>query len=122
MKFVHTDGASEPNGHYSQGVLLGNLLLISHQLPSLNNAHDVPIERQVDNLLSAILSITEAAGGQLESIAQVIFRVVDLNDWGALNQAFSSFMGSHKPARSVIAVPQIKGGWRVSADAISYIE
>lgn len=122
MRFIRQVAGSKPNGHYSAGVVAGDMLFISNQLPGLSHRNDaVPpytASLQTTSILEKILEITKAAGGTVGSIVKVTVYVTSLDEWEEVDRAFGEFMGNHKPARSVVVVPKIKDGWLVSCEAI----
>ncbi len=124
MQSIVTDKAAPPNGHYSQAMLAGSLLFVSTQIPTRPLGDESPkaIDWQVTSVLTSIMEIVKAGGGTLASIARVTLYVKNMADWDQINEIYAHFMGAHKPARGVVAVADLKGGWLVAADAIAVIE
>lgn len=123
--FIETPEANSPNGHYSQAVSVGGFLFVSAQLPSGEKTGltlEEMVKNQTESILEGILSITKAAGGNLGSICQMRFYVTNLENWHQIDQTYAAFMGSHKPARSVVNVVEIKNNYLVMADAVCHIE
>lgn len=124
MKFIQTDTAPTPNGHYNQASVVGQSLYISAQLPHENllgssSQLEEAIPAQTHSVLESLLAITQSAGGDITNLAFVRFYTTDLRYWPLIDKAFATFMGSHKPARSVIIISAIKQNFLVMAEATS---
>ncbi|KFI13414.1 hypothetical protein F0223_20070 [Vibrio coralliilyticus] len=124
MKFIQTDTAPTPNGHYNQASVVGQSLYISAQLPHENllgpsSQLEEAIPAQTHSVLESLLAITHSAGGDVTNLAFVRFYTTDLRYWPLIDKAFATFMGNHKPARSVIIVSAIKQNFLVMAEATS---
>ncbi|MEJ0061980.1 MAG: Rid family hydrolase [Alphaproteobacteria bacterium] len=123
MKPIHSEKAPKPNGHYSQGILAGSTLYLSTQLPADDGTPGFwqSPTRQTQSVMESLLAVVAEAGGSAASFVRVTFYVVNIEDWAEVNGAFADFMGDHKPARGVLPLAALKGGWRVAADAIAVI-
>ena len=123
IKPISTPDAPAPNGHYSQAMAAGSFLFVSTQLPALAHTSGLlpAVAEQINSVMSSILAITKAAGGDLGNIVSVTFYLTNLDDWKDVDAAYLAFMGNHKPARGVIAVNSIKGGWSIAGDAVCFL-
>lgn len=127
VRLINTNSSKRPNGHYSQATLIGNTLYLSAQLPDTTysgQSKDIEqqVERQTRSILDNITTIAQSAGATRNSIALVRFYSTDIKLWPIIDQAFSDYMGDHKPARAVICVAAIKHGYLVMAEAIAEIK
>ena len=119
---VHTNNAPEPGGHYSQAIVSNNLVFISGQLPVVPSTGEKltgPIGEQTLQVLKNIKAITEAAGSDITKILKVTVYISDLSLWDEVNKVYSSFFGSHKPARAIIPVKDLHHGCKIEVDAIA---
>ena len=64
----------------------------------------VPQTRQAIENAQAVLA---AAGFSLTDVVQVQIFMMDLNDYGIMNEMYSSYFKEHKPARAVLQVSRI---------------
>jgi len=126
VMLINDASAPSPNGHYSQAACIGDLILISAQLPaiergsSLRNPNDW-IVAQTNAVLEHLLNITKYAGGNLGTIIFVRIYIANIENWDAINRVYESFMGSHKPARAVVNVSKIKSGFDVMMEATATV-
>lgn len=114
-----------PRGFYSQGVRAGDMVYISGQLP-LNQDGELmgtSAEEQTKATLSHVVSIVEAAGGNLSNLVQVTIYITDIEHWPAINTAYKEVLGavSVPPARAVVPVKELHYGALVEIQATAYI-
>ena len=124
MKVISTTNAPTPLGHYSQAIEHGGFIHVAGQLPiDPHNAANSPetMAEQVSLTLQNLLAVVEAGGGTKESIIKVTIYLADLALWPAANEAYESFFGDHKPARTAIPAPAIPKGYLVEIDGIAAV-
>ncbi|MCI5838998.1 MAG: Rid family detoxifying hydrolase [Peptoniphilaceae bacterium] len=124
MKFIKTDKAPAAVGPYNQGVLSGNILFVSGQLPINMETGELEndVKKAAKASLSNILEVVKAAGGSLESIIKLNVFVADINDFSDINEVYADFFGDHKPARSLVEVSNIPKGGILEIEAEAFID
>jgi len=121
---IHTSGAPEPGGHYSQAVVFNNMVFISGQVPVVPETGEKlsgSIQDQTLQVLKNIMAITEAAGSDISKIIKVTVYISDIELWGEVNKVYSSFFGTHKPARAIVPVKDLHHGFKIEMEAIAAI-
>ena len=121
LKNVLTPKAPAPAGHYSQAVIHNDLIYISGQLPVIPESGEKvfgTIEEQTLQVLKNVKAITEAAGSYLSKLIKVTVYISDIDNWGSVNQVYSDFLGTCKPARTVVPVNDLHYGFKIEMDAI----
>jgi 2-iminobutanoate/2-iminopropanoate deaminase len=118
---ISTNAAPAASGAYSQGVVHGDVVYLSGQLPldasgTLVEGGIVAETRQTFANAAAIL---EAAGSSLERALRVTVYLVDCEDWGAMNEVFSEIFSGALPARTAIEVGPLALGALVEVDVIA---
>lgn len=124
MRRIHTENAPAPGGHYAQGVVHGDLLFVSGQLPidpETGEKRAGAIEEQTELALRNVLAIVEAAGGDKSSIVKTTIYVSDIELWGAVNEVYAKFFGTHRPARAVVPVKELHHGLEIEIEAVAVI-
>ena len=119
---IETDQAPSPAGHYSQAVAVGDLIFVSGQLPITANgtaASNASFAEQARLSLSAVLSIVRAAGSGRDQIVKTTAYIVDISNWAEFNRIYAEMMGSARPARVIVPVPELHFGCLVEIDAIA---
>jgi enamine deaminase RidA (YjgF/YER057c/UK114 family) len=110
-----------PKGHYSPGLLAGDLLFISGQLPGQGDAADAPFADQARRTMAAMLAILHEAGGVPADLLKVTVYLVGVDHWAAFNTLYAEMLGEVKPARAIIPVPALHHGYLLEIEAIASI-
>ncbi len=121
IEFILTPNASPPGGHYSQATVFENLIFTAGQLAITTTGERLngPIEEQALQALKNIKAIIEAAGSDLNHVLKTTVFISDISLWPKVNQVYSDFFGSHKPARSIIPVKELNHGFLIEIEAIA---
>ncbi len=124
-RIIETAKAPKANGCYSQGVLAGNTLYVSGQLPinpkTGEKLVDKPIEVQAKQVLSNIVEIVKAAGGSVDDVVKVSVYISDISNWDIVNKVYEEIFTKDYPARCVLAIPTLHYGFKIEAEAIAHI-
>lgn len=124
MRFIATEDAPAPGGHYSQGVVHHGLVYVSGQLPidPLSGAVlDAGVEEQAERTLRNVEAILLEAGSSLDQVLSLTIFVIDRSDWEGVNSVCERMFGAHRPARAVVGGAALKPGCRVEIMAIGAI-
>lgn len=124
-KAISTVEAPKAIGPYSQGILVGQFLFISGQLP-INPADgkmvDGDITERAKQVFQNISAITESAGGSIADVVKITLFLTDMGDFQQVNEVYSQCFKSPYPARSAIQVSALPLGSNIEAEAIVYIK
>lgn len=121
---VLTDAAPAPAGHYSQAIRSGNNLYISGQLPIRADKMPLPdgkFETQARQAIANMLAILEAVGATCKDLCKLTAYIVGVENWPEFNRICADMLGSAKPARTVVPVPELHYAYLVEVDAIANI-
>ncbi|BCD67767.1 RidA family protein [Nitratiruptor sp. YY09-18] len=125
MQIVHTSNAPAAIGPYSQAVKIDNLLFTSGQIALRPDGDDSllreDVETQAHQVLKNLRSILQAAGADLENVVKTTIFLANMDDFAKVNAIYESYFGSHKPARSTVAVKTLPKGALVEIDAIAKV-
>ena len=113
MKFVQTKDAPSAIGPYSQAVIAGGIVYTSGQIaltPEGNMLED-NVVIQTKQVLKNLEAVLKEAGSSL-----------DMDDFATINEIYAKTFGSHKPARSTVAVKTLPKNALVEIDAIALIK
>lgn len=122
VKAFYTPNLPEPKGHYSQAVTFNDMLFVSGQLPVnpfSGEAVNGTIEEQAEQVLSNIDRLLKDAGSSRNKVVKVTVFISDISLWGRFNTIYSDFFGKHKPARSVVPVPELHYGVALEIELIA---
>lgn len=124
MKTISTPNAPRPAGHYSQGIVSGNLLFVSGQLPVdpvSGEKKTGSIEEQTTQALKNVQAVLEAAGSGLDRVVKTTVYVSDIQLWDRVNKVYAEFFGKHKPARAIVPTCKLHFGFQVEIEAVAVI-
>ena len=124
MRYIATEDAPTPAGHYSQGVTHHGVVYVSGQLPidALSGVVlDADIEAQTERTLRNVEAVLLGAGSGLEHVLSLTIFLVDRADWAAVNEVCERMFGAHRPARAVVGGAELKPGCRIEIVAIGAI-
>lgn len=124
MRYIHTDAAPTPAGHYSQGVVHAGVVYVSGQLPidpANPEAELGSVEDQTRQTLANVAGVLNASGSSLSQVLQLLIYVSDGGDWGAVNRVVAEMFGDHKPSRAIVPVAPLKRGFALEITAIAAV-
>lgn len=125
MKFINPSTIPTPAGHYSPGVVSGNLLFVSGQLPvNTDGSHtaDQSFDFQARQALHNLFAVLQEAGATPHNLVKINVYITDVKYWPLFNEIYSGIMGTHKPARAVIPIPELHHGYLIEIDAVAEIQ
>lgn len=118
---ISTTQAPAAIGPYSQGVIAGNLLFISGQLP-VNPQTGVfvggGIEERTHQCLKNIKAIAEAAGTDLDKAVKLTVFLTDMEDFARNNQVYAQYFSKTLPARAAAQVAALPKNADIEIEAI----
>ncbi len=120
-KPVHTDQAPAAIGTYSQAVQAGKTVYLSGQIPldpETMTLVEGPVETQVRQVFRNLAAVARAAGGGLDNAVKLTVYLVDLADFGTVNEVMAEFFTAPYPARAAVQVAALPKAARVEVDAI----
>lgn len=108
-------------GPYSQGVVAGNLLFISGQLP-IDPATGAfvagGIAVHAHQCLKNLSAIATAAGTSLERTVKVTVFLADMGNFATVNQVYGEYFKLNLPARSAVQVAALPKNADIEIEAI----
>lgn len=121
---VPTPSAPAVAGPYSPAVRAGDWLVLAGQVP-LDPATGQFITgdaaAQAQRVLDNIVAVLTDCGAALTDVAKTTVFVIDLSDFGAMNEVYAAAFGDHRPARSTVQVAALPGGAKVEIEAWAYL-
>lgn len=122
-KKVYTKNAPDAIGPYSQGIIAGNTLYASGQIPinpATGNVETTTIEDQTLQVVKNIEAILKEAGTNFENVVKTTCFLSNMGDFAAFNEIYGKYFTS-KPARSCVAVKQLPKDVLVEVEVIALI-
>jgi len=121
---VRTDGAPEAIGPYEQGIRVNGLVFTAGQIaldPKTGTLVDGGIAAQTRQVLENLKAVLEAAGSSMDRVVKTTVFLTNMADFAAMNEVYSEYLGSSKPARSTVAVAGLPRGALVEIDLVAIV-
>ena len=108
-------------GPYTPVVQAGPWLVVSGQV-GLKDGSIVAggVARQTEQALGNLSALLAEHGAGLEDIVKTTVFMTDIADYGTINEAYVSAFGTHRPARSAVAVAGLPLGALVEIEAWAF--
>jgi len=120
-KAIHTDGAPQAIGTYSQALAVDRTVYLSGQIPLDPESMEIisgDTRAQVEQVLANLAAVAAAAGGNLGDIAKLTVYLTDLGDFNTVNDVMAERFDEPFPARAAVEVAALPRGARVEIDAV----
>jgi len=125
---IRTNAAPAPvaGAPYQQAVAAtpGELVWVSGQVP-LDPATGAlaadDVAGQTRACLSHVQAIVEAAGGAMADVVKTTVFMLDLAQFGAMNEVYATAFGDSPPARATVGVAALPAGAQVEIEAVAVI-
>jgi reactive intermediate/imine deaminase len=123
-QIIHTAGAPQAIGTYSQAVKVGDTVYLSGQIgldPTTMQLVE-GIENQVHRVFKNLKAVTEAAGGSLQDVVKLNVFLTDLGNFALVNSIMTEYFHEPYPARAAVGVASLPKGALVEADGVMHLE
>ncbi len=121
---IFTPEAPPPGGHYSQAVVHNGLVWISGLLPvdpTTGERKYGEVEEQMNRILNNLEDILLIAGSVPDRVLRTTVYVTDVELWDRVNAVYAAYFGDHRPARTVVPVPELHYGFAIEMDAVAAV-
>lgn len=121
-QIIFTDKAPKAIGPYSQGVMVGDLLFLSGQLPVdpiTNEVVESDINTQTNQVMQNIAAILESQHLSIKNIVKTTIFLKDMEQFAVVNEQYSKHLGQHRPARSTVEVSRLPKDVLVEIEVIA---
>jgi 2-iminobutanoate/2-iminopropanoate deaminase len=119
---VSTPEAPRAIGPYSQAIIAGTMVYTAGQValdPATMELVPGGVVEQTERVLTNLRAVLSAAGSGLPRVVKTTVYLVDMADFGAMNEVYARHFGDHRPARSTVAVAGLPKGARVEIDVVA---
>lgn len=119
---IKTTAAPAAIGPYSQGVVMGNMVYTSGQIPVNPADGMIPstIEEQTKQSLDNVKAVLEAAGSSMDKVVKTTVFIQDMATFAKVNEIYASyFCGPVLPARSCVEVAKLPKGVLIEIEVVA---
>ena len=120
MKVISTSNAPAAIGPYSQGFVVGNLVISSGQIPVNPENGEIPadISAQAEQSCKNVKAVIEAGVSDISKVVKTTCFLADMADFATFNAVYEKYFTS-KPARSCVAVKTLPKNVLCEIEAIA---
>lgn len=122
---ISTPNAPAAIGPYAQGIILGDVVYTSGQLPIDPKTGDLvtdDIKKATRQSLANVKAVLEAGGSSVANVVKVLILLSDINDFAEMNEVYNEFFeGTEFPARSAFEVATLPKNALIEIEAIGHI-
>ena len=125
MKKISTDKAPAAIGPYSQGIIAGDFLFASGQIPIVPETGEITeggIKEQAGQALKNVGELLKAAGADYSKVVKTSCFLADMGDFAAFNEVYATFFTDVPPARSCVAVKTLPKNVLCEVEVIAYLK
>jgi 2-iminobutanoate/2-iminopropanoate deaminase len=122
MSNSESASAPRPVGPYTPAVKAGDWLICSGQV-GLRNGRLVEggVAAQAAQCVANVEALLHDHRADLSRVVKTTVFMTDINDYAAVNDAYTAAFGDHRPARSAVAVAGLPLGALVEVEAWAYV-
>ena len=121
-EIIQTDRAPQAIGPYSQAVKANGLIFASGQIPidpQTGQFVTGGIAEQTQQVLTNLAAVLEAAGSDLSKVVKTTVFLLDMAEFGTMNEVYGKFFGEAPPARATVQAARLPRDARVEIEVIA---
>jgi 2-iminobutanoate/2-iminopropanoate deaminase len=121
-KIITSKNAPAPIGPYNQAVAFGNLLFISGQIPLDPISGELvqgSIKIETMQVMQNLKAILDEAGMDFSNVLKSSIFLMDMKQFGEVNEVYGQYFASDPPARETIQVAGLPKGVNVEISMIA---
>lgn len=119
---VHTSGAPEAVGPYSQAIVSDDLVFCSGQValdPGSGELTGATVSEQTKRAMDNLRAVLQEAGCGFDDVIKVTAFLIDMNDFVAFNEVYAGYFSNEPPARATVGVVGLPKGASVEVECVA---
>lgn len=104
-----------PRAPYSEGVRHGGLIFLAGKT---GGPGEPGVQAETRRTLESIKDALERFGSSMDRVVKCTVFLVDMAEWGAMNEVYAEFFPEKKPARTTVGI-SLGGDTRVEIECIA---
>ena len=121
---IHSNEAPNAIGPYSQAVRVGDTVYLSGQIPLDPQTMELvegDIGARARRVFDNLTAVMQEAGGSLSDIVKLTIYLVDLEQFGQVNEVMAEYFDAPFPSRATVAVAALPKGAPIEVEAIAHL-
>lgn len=122
---IETPNAPLPVGAYNQAVVANGVVYTAGQIgikPSTGELVTSSFSAEADQIFHNLQAVLAGAGLTLDNVVKFTVYLVDLGNYGELNEVFEKYYPNDAPARSAVQVSALPKNANVEIECIAHCE
>ena len=112
---------SKPLGPYTPAVRAGDFIFVSGQVGMADGALADGVAAQTTQALKNLTAQLDSMGATLTDVVKTTCFLTDMDSFATFNEAYVAAMGTHRPARSTVAVRELPVNAVVEIEAVAHL-
>ena len=121
---IHSNEAPNAIGPYSQAVRVGDTVYLSGQIPLDPQTMELvegDIGARARRVFDNLAAVMQEAGGSLSDIVKLTIYLVDLEQFGQVNEVMAEYFDAPFPSRATVAVAALPRGAPIEVEAVAHL-
>ena len=121
---IHSNEAPNAIGPYSQAVRVGDTVYLSGQIPLDPQTMELvegDIGARAKRVFDNLTAVMQEAGGSLSDIVKLTIYLVDLEQFGQVNEVMAEYFDAPFPSRATVAVAALPKGAPIEVEAVAHL-
>ena len=121
---IHSNQAPNAIGPYSQAVRVGDTVYLSGQIPLDPQTMELvegDIGARARRVFDNLAAVMQEAGGSLSDIVKLTIYLVDLEQFGQVNEVMAEYFDAPFPSRATVAVAALPKGAPIEVEAVAHL-
>ena len=121
---IHSNDAPNAIGPYSQAVRVGDTVYLSGQIPLDPQTMELvegDIDARARRVFDNLAAVMQEAGGSLSDIVKLTIYLVDLEQFGQVNEVMAEYFDAPFPSRATVAVAALPKGAPIEVEAVAHL-
>jgi reactive intermediate/imine deaminase len=114
-----------PTRPFTPAVQVGDILYLAGQIGTSANAQGgvVPggIQAETRQTMLNIKDVVEKSGSSMDRVFKCTVFMADMREWDAMNEVYTTFFPTHKPARSALGTTGLALNARVEIECLARV-
>ena len=121
---IPSNAAPNAIGPYSQAVRVGDTVYLSGQIPLDPQTMELvegDIGARARRVFDNLAAVMQEAGGSLSDIVKLTIYLVDLEQFGQVNEVMAEYFDAPFPSRATVAVAALPKGAPIEVEAVAHL-
>jgi reactive intermediate/imine deaminase len=125
VQYHSASASAEQDLPFSDAVRVGHMLYLSGKIGNVPGTLELAaggIQGETRQALANIRSSLEKYGSSMDRVVKCTVFLADIDEWGAMNEVYTTFFPVNKPARSALGSSGLALNSRVEIECIATVD